>query len=160
MCLVKAGSARTLYLDEGLWQRIQRLVKMGYARNASQLVNRVLAEALGRLENSNVPEDLAYEELKRKHLSLLREINSLEKEMRDYGSDYQALIELAQDFGLDLEHLSNVDAIAPKLLREWKGRRGSLHLFITLLEKAREKKQIESQLEKYRLDSKKSSINA
>ena len=74
--------------------------------------------------------------------------------MRGYGSDHQALIEL------DLEHLSNVNAIVPKLLRKWKGRRGALHLFITLIEKAREKKQIESQLEKYRLDSKKSSINA
>ena len=121
MCLVKAGSARTLYLDEGLWQRIQRLVKMGYARNASQLVNRVLAEALGRLENSNVPEDLAYEEL-------------------------------------DLERLSNIDAIVPKLLWKWKGRRGALHLFITLIEKAREKKQIESQLEKYRLLLKKKGL--
>ena len=97
----------------------------------------------------------AYEALKRKHLSLLREIKSLEKEMRDYGSDYQALIELVQDFGLDLERLSNVDAIVPKLLREWKGRREALHLFIALIEKAREKKQIESQLEKYRLDSQK-----
>jgi len=121
MCLVKAGSARTLYLDEGLWQRIQRLVKMGYARNASQLVNRVLAEALGRLENSNVPEDLAYEEL-------------------------------------DLERLSNIDAIVPKLLWKWKGRRGALHLFITLIEKVREKKQIESQLEKYRLLLKKKGL--
>ena len=30
MCLVKAGSARTLYLDEGLWLRIQRLAKTSY----------------------------------------------------------------------------------------------------------------------------------
>jgi len=153
MCLVKAGSARTLYLDEGLWQRIQRLVRLGYAPNASRLVNRVLAEALGRLEGSGMPIDLAYETLRKKHLALLQEVKKLEKEMKGYGSDYQALIELAKDHGLDTQQLSNTEAIIPKLIKEWKGSRGALHLFITLVEKARVKKQIEKQLEKIRLDS-------
>ena len=152
MCLVKAGSARTLYLDEGLWMCIQRLVKMGYAPNASRLVNRVLAEALGKLEGSGIPFDLAYETLRKKHLALLQEIKKLEKEMNDYGDDYHALIELAQDHGLDIQELSNIEAIIPKLIKEWKGSRGALHLFITLIEKARKKKQIEKQLEKIRLE--------
>ena len=152
MCLVKAGSARTLYLDEGLWLRIQRLVKMGYAPNASRLVNRILAEALGKLEGSGIPFDLAYETLRKKHLALLQEIKKLEKEMNDYGNDYHALIELAQDHGLDIQELSNIEAIIPKLIKEWKGSRGALHLFITLIEKARKKKQIEKQLEKIRLE--------
>ena len=106
MCVVKAGSARTLYLDEGLWLRIQRLVKMSYAPNASRLVNRVLAEALGKLESSGIPFDLAYENLRKKHLALLQEVKKLEKEMNDYGDDYHALIELAQDHGLDIQQLS------------------------------------------------------
>jgi len=152
MCLVKAGSARTLYLDEGLWLRIQRLVKMGYAPNASRLVNRILAEALGKLEGSGIPFDLAYETLRKKHLALLQEVKKLEKEMNDYGDDYHALIELAQDHGLDIQELSNIEAIIPKLIKEWKGSRGALHLFITLIEKARKKKQIEKQLEKIRLE--------
>ena len=151
MCLVKAGSARTLYLDEGLWRRIQRLVELGYARNASQLVNRILAETLGKLEDSGVSRDLVYETLKRRHLLLTRELKSLEKELRGYGGDYEALVGLAEDFELDFERLSNVDEVVPKLVREWKGGRGSLHLFITLLEKAREKKQIESRLDRFRL---------
>jgi len=79
-----------LYLDEGLWQRIQWLVKMGYAPNASRLVNRVLAEALGKLEGSGMPIDLAYETLRKRHLTLLQEIKKLEKEMKGYGSDYQS----------------------------------------------------------------------
>ena len=152
MCLVKAGSARTLYLDEGLWMCIQRLVKMGYAPNASRLVNRILAEALGKLEGSGIPFDLAYETLRKKHLALLQEVKKLEKEMNDYGDDYHALIELAQDHGLDIQELSNIEAIIPKLIKEWKGSRGALHLFITLIEKARKKKQIEKQLEKIRLE--------
>lgn len=152
MHLVKTGSARTLYLDEGLWQHIQRLVKMGYARNASQLVNQILAEALGKLEGSNVPQDVAYETLRKKHLALLQEIKKLEKEMKDYGSEFQALMGLVENYGLDFQQLSNLEAIISKLLKEWNGSRGALHLFITLLEKAKEKKQIENQLERLRLE--------
>ena len=150
--MVKAGSARTLYLDEGMWQRIQRLVRLGYAPNASRLVNRILAEALGKLECSGIPLDLAYETLRKKHLALLQEIKKLEKEMNDYGDDYNALIELAENFGLDIQQLSNIEAIISKLIKEWKGSHGALHLFITLIEKARKKKQIEKQLEKIRLE--------
>ena len=83
------------------------------------------------------------------YLALLQEVKKLEKEMRGYGSDYQALIELAQDHGLDIQQLSNIEAIIPKLIKEWKGSRGALHLFITLIEKARMKKQIEKQPKKY-----------
>ena len=45
--VVRSGSARTLYLDDELWNRLMQLVKLGYARNVSQLVNRLLADALG-----------------------------------------------------------------------------------------------------------------
>ena len=45
--MVKSGSARTLYLDDELWNRLLQLVKLGYARNVSQLVNRLLADSLG-----------------------------------------------------------------------------------------------------------------
>jgi len=44
--MIKSGSARTLYLDDELWNRLSQLVKSGYARNVSQLVNRLLADAL------------------------------------------------------------------------------------------------------------------
>ena len=126
---------------------------MGYAPNASRLVNQILAEALGKLEGSGIPFDLAYETLRKKHLTLLQEIKKLEKEMRGYGSDYQALIELVQYHGLDIQESSNIEVIIPKFIKEWKGSGGALHLFITLVGKARMKKQIEKQLEKIRLDS-------
>ena len=35
---MQSGSARTLYLDDELWKRLLQLVKLGYARNASQLM--------------------------------------------------------------------------------------------------------------------------
>jgi len=74
--MIKSGSARTLYLHDELWNRLLQLVKLGYARNASQLVNRLLAD-------------------------------SLEKQMKGYGDEYRALIELLESLGLDIKELSN-----------------------------------------------------
>ena len=51
--MVKSGSARTLYLDDELWNHLLQLVKLGYARNASQLVNRLLADSLGVVAESD-----------------------------------------------------------------------------------------------------------
>jgi len=90
--------------------------------------------------------------LRKKHLKLSRELISLEKQMKDYGDDYRALVELANSLSLEIQELSNLDTVIPELIREWAGSRGTLHLFITLLEKAKEKKQIERQLERYRLE--------
>ena len=69
--MVKSGSARTLYLDDELWNRLLQLVQSGYARNVSQLVNRLLADALGVVaESDDALEDSSYEMLKKKHLKL------------------------------------------------------------------------------------------
>jgi len=53
-------------------------------------------------------------------LTLLQEIKKLEKEMNDYGDDYHALIELAENFGLDIQQLSNTEATIPKLIKNGK----------------------------------------
>jgi len=150
--MVKSGSARTLYLDDELWDRLLQLVKLGYARNVSQLVNRLLADALGVVAKSDeLLEDFSYDMLRKKHLKLSRELISLEKYMESYDDDYRALLELVTSLGLNPKELSNLDTIIPSLIKQWKGPRGPLHLFITLLEKAKEKKQIEQQLEAHRL---------
>ena len=138
--VVRSGSARTLYLDDELWNRLMQLVKLGYVRNVSQLVNRLLADALGVVAKSDkLLEDFSYEMLRKKHLKLSRELISLEKQMKDYGDDYRALVELANSLSLEIQELSNLDAVIPELISGWEGSRGTLHLFITLLEKAKEK---------------------
>jgi len=148
--MVKSGSARTLYLDDELWNSLLQLVKLGYARNASQLVNRLLADALGVVAKSDdALKGFSYDMLRKKHLKLSRELMSLEKQMKGYGDEYRALIELSESLGLDIQELSNLDNVIAKLIGEWKGPRGTLHLFITLLEKAKEKKQIENSSKKY-----------
>ena len=55
--MVKSGSARTLYLDDELWNHLLRLVQSGYARNVSQLVNRLLADALGVVAKSDAVQE-------------------------------------------------------------------------------------------------------
>ena len=62
--------------------------------------------------------------------------------MKSYG-EYRALIELSESLGLDIQELSNLNNVIAKLIGEWKGPRETLHLLITLLEKAKEKKQNE-----------------
>jgi len=151
--VVRSGSARTLYLDDELWNCLLQLVKLGYAGNVSQLVNRLLADALGVVAKSDdALEDFSYDMLRKKHLKLSRELIGLERHMKDYGDDYRALVELANSLGLEIQELSNLDTVMPELISEWEGSRGTLHLFITLLEKAKEKKQIERQLERCRLE--------
>ena len=51
--MVKSSSARTLYLDDEIWNRLMQLVKLGYARNVSQLVNGLLADSLGVVAKSD-----------------------------------------------------------------------------------------------------------
>ena len=52
-----------------------RLVQSGYARNMSQLVNRLLADALGVVAKSDAAqEDFSYDMLRKKHLKLSREL--------------------------------------------------------------------------------------
>jgi len=106
--MVKSGSARTLYLDDELWERLLQLVQSGYARNVNQLVNRLLADALDVVTKSDdALKDFSYEMLRKKHLKLSRELISLEKQMKGYGDEYRALIELSESLGLDIQELSN-----------------------------------------------------
>ena len=116
--MVRSGSARTLYLDDELWNRLLQLVKLGYARNVSQLVNRLLADALGMAAKSDdALEDFSYDMLRNKHLKLSRELISLEKHMKSYNDNYRALLELATSLGLNPKELSNLDTIIPSLIK-------------------------------------------
>lgn len=47
---------------------------------------------------------------------------------------YKELNRLVAKLGLDTKDFTNVDAVTPKLLAEWKGPLSEAHNFITLLE--------------------------
>lgn len=149
--MARSGGARTLYIDDAVWARIQELVRRGYARNASQLVNRLLAEALDRLDASHGLVGLSYEELKLRHVVLSSKVSSLENRLkRSYGAEYRALLSLAENLGIDFGTFGNLDVVAPKLISQWRGNPTLLHLFLTLLEQARTKREIERKLGEFR----------
>jgi len=149
--LVRSGGARTLYIDDAVWERIQELVRLGYAKNASQLVNRLLEEALNKLSDSERPLGLSYEALKSRHLALTRSVSNLVNRLeRAYGRQFRELFSLARRLGLDIKTLSNFELVAPKLISVWKENPTPLHLFITLLEQTKEKREIERKLKEIR----------
>ena len=51
----------------------------------------------------------------------------------------------------DQERPQQLTDIVAKMLQEWKGSREDLHLFITLLETNKAKKEVEQKLDKIRL---------
>jgi len=78
----------------------------------SQLVNRLLADALGVVAKSDAAqEDFSYDMLRKKRLKLSRELISLEKQMKGYDDEYRVLIELSESLGLDIQELSNLDNV-------------------------------------------------
>ena len=114
-----------------------------------------MAEALDRLGHSGRPVSMSYEALKIRHIALTRKVSGLERQLRrSYGSSYRALLTLAQNLGLDFKHLSNIDVIVPELINAWKGNPSPLHLFITLLEEAKVRKEIEQKLQQLRQSQK------
>ena len=70
---------------------------------------------------------------------------------------YESLMGFAYELGLDLTDLHNVEEIATKILKNWKSQLDQniqpshIHLFITLLEKGKQKKAIERKLTETRL---------
>ncbi|MEM4727309.1 MAG: hypothetical protein QXD04_03545, partial [Candidatus Bathyarchaeia archaeon] len=127
------------------------------AEQAEQ-AERAARQRLAELEGRELPEEegptfdeVDYEKLKRRHNSLVREVDALEKRLVKRGV-YGELRELAEKgLGLDVENFSNLDEVTPKLLKAYKGIPEDAHQFITLLETLREKRELESQLSQYRL---------
>ena len=75
---------------------------------------------------------------------MTRKVSGLERQLRrSYGNAYRASLVLAQNLGLDFKHLSNIDVIVPELINTWKGNPSPLHLFLTLLEEVKVRKEIE-----------------
>ena len=70
---------------------------------------------------------------------------------------YESLMRFAHALGLDLTDLHNVEEIATKILENRRGQLDQnvqpshIHLFITLLEKGKQKKAIERKLTEIRL---------
>jgi predicted CopG family antitoxin len=127
-------------------------------KSISEEVNALLKRRLAELEgfDASVQGNEDYEALKSQHLKLVEEVKRLTKPL-EKDDVYESLMRFAHELGLDLTDLHNVEEIATKILQNWKSQLDQniqpshIHLFITLLEKGKQKKAIERKLTEIRL---------
>jgi hypothetical protein len=130
------------------------------SEEVNALLKRRLAEFDGVEASAQGSEN--YEALKSQHLKLVEEVKRLTKPLEKDGV-YESLMGFAYELGLDLTDLHNLEEIATKILQNWREhldqniRTSHIHLFITLLEKGKQKKDIERKLTEIRLKAAKTS---
>jgi len=124
------------------------------SEEVNALLKRRMAELDGVTPSAQSSED--YEALKSQHIKLVEEVKRLTKPLEKDGV-YESLMRFAHALGLDLTDLHNVEDIANKILKNWRehlnqnAQPSHIHLFITLLEKGKQKKDIERKLTEIRL---------
>ena len=128
-----------------------RAILSAQGRSISEEVNELLKKRLLELKGGEHPTAEApdYEALKREHVQLMEESIRLTRLLQKTG-EYDALIEMAENLGLNTETLEKAEEVAAKLLQTWNGPKAPAHTLITLLETIQKRKQIEKQLEKIR----------
>ncbi|MBS7608869.1 MAG: hypothetical protein QXQ50_05300 [Candidatus Bathyarchaeia archaeon] len=128
-----------------------RAILSAQGRSISEEVNELLKRRLAELKGGEQPSNGAqnYEALKREHVQLMEESIRLTRLLQKTG-EYDALIEMAENLGLNTETLEKAEEVAAKLLQTWNGPKAPAHTLITLLETIQKRKQIEKQLEKIR----------
>ena len=129
-------------------QKLKRLVNpKPISVEVRELIQKRIAELEGRDPNSVNPEE--YEALKLKHIKLVDYAEAIERLLRRQGV-YKELMQLAHNLGLVWKDLRNLGEVTPKILDEWEGSPAQAHQFITMLEKAREIKNVERKLAEIR----------
>lgn len=144
--IVRSGVA----LDASVIRELKPLLAL-QNKSLNELVNELLKAELARLKGLPVKEGEAeYEKLKKEHLKLDAEVVRLTRHLQRLG-DYDELESLARELGLNFQTLENSEDVTASMLAKWDGRPSSLHVFVTLMETARQKRQLEQRLEEIRL---------
>ena len=91
-------------------------------KSISEEVNALLRKRLAELEGveASAQSNEDYEALKSQHLKLVEEVKRLTKPLEKDGV-YESLMRFAYELGLDLADLHNVEDIATKILKNWRG---------------------------------------
>ena len=145
---------KSFSIEREVYTRLRAALSV-QGKSLSEEVNNLLRKRLAELEgsegqSSQAPAD--YEALKRQHIKLSEETIRLTNTLRKIGV-YEDLMDMAKNFGLNLETLNNTEEVGAKILKNWEGLKTSAHLFITLLETGKKKKAIEKKLEETRLQN-------
>ena len=142
-------------IDRELHAWVKRYTKLrGISQR--QFIEERIREFMKRVEGEEdmdsleeVEREERYEHLKNAHIKLVNEVNKLQrllKKMKVYGK----LVKFAVSLGLDTNKLSNLEELTPTMIEKWSGLQEEIHLFITLLESVKKKKEIEFQLASFR----------
>jgi predicted CopG family antitoxin len=148
---------KSFSIDREVYTRLRAMLA-AQCKSISEEVNTLLKRRLAELEGvaPSVYGNEDYEALKSQHLKLVEEVKRLTKPLEKDGV-YESLMRFAHALGLDLTDLHNVEEIATKILKNWREhpnqnvQSSHIHLFITLLEKGKQKKAIERKLTEIRL---------
>jgi predicted CopG family antitoxin len=148
---------KSFSVEREVYTRLRAMLA-AQGKSLSEEVNALLKRRLAELEGvaSSAYQNENYEALKSQHLKLVEEVKRLTKPLEKDGV-YESLMCFAHALGLDLTDLHNVEVIATKILENWKSQLDEniqpshIHLFITLLEKGKQKKAIERKLTEIRL---------
>jgi predicted CopG family antitoxin len=148
---------KSFSVEREVYTRLRAMLA-AQGKSISEEVNTLLHKRLAELEGveASAQSGEDYEALKSQHLKLVEEVRRLTKPLEKDGV-YESLMRFAHELGLDLADLHNVEEIAIKILKNWKSQLDQnvqpshIHLFITLLEKGKQKKAIERKLTETRL---------
>jgi predicted CopG family antitoxin len=148
---------KSFSVEREVYTRLRAMLA-AQGKSISEEVNALLKRRLAELEGveASARSNEDYEALKSQHLKLVEEVKRLTKPLEKDGV-YESLMGFAYELGLDLTDLHNVEDIATKILQNWKSQLNQniqpshIHLFITLLEKGKQKKAIERKLTEIRL---------
>jgi len=148
---------KSFSIDREVYTKL-RAVLAAQCKSISEEVNALLKRRLAELEGveASARSNEDYEALKSQHIKLVEEVKRLTKPLEKDGV-YESLMRFAHALGLDLTDLHNVEEIATKILENRRGQLDQnvqpshIHLFITLLEKGKQKKAIERKLTEIRL---------
>jgi len=135
----------TVYLDEESYQRLRERIK---PKSISQELDDLMRKRLAELEGKeyNPLESADYEELKRERL--MKETEKMERMLKKRGT-YQRLVAVTADIEEELK-TKDLRIVTPELLDRWDSPKEDAHLFISFLEKLKNKKEAEKQLEEIR----------
>jgi len=139
----------TVYVNRSLWDRWAEMLKRKEGKSASLRIRELIDSDLARLEGVEKVEvnPTDYATAERNYLRLLKQMERLRASLKK-AKAYDELSALAKELGLDAHSCRNVDEVSPKVLENWEGKPELAYQFIMLLERNKEKRELEVVLRK------------
>jgi len=139
---------RQVYVHLPTWKEFISLCKER-GISSSRRLREIIHDDVNRMKGTGVLQPVNYEELMQRQEALDDDVLRLEKKL-EKRLVYDKLVALARNHKLDTENYANLLEVMPKILTDWPGYQTEAHLFCTLLEALKKKREIEAQLRKVR----------